>query len=215
MKRVGVILADDHEVVRRGLRAILESQGDYEVIGEATNGRAAVELAGKIKPDLAILDISMEGMNGLEATRQIVKNSPETQVLILTMYDSDSVAAEALEAGARGYLLKTDAARDLHQALNSLRQHKTYFTSKVTEMLVREFRGAGKNPTYRFRRLTAREREVLQLLAEGKSNKEIAHLLALSLKTVDTHRSNIMSKLNFHSVVELVHYAIRERIVRP
>ncbi len=215
MKRVGVILADDHEVVRRGLRAILESHGEYEVVGEATNGRAAVELAAKFKPDVAILDIGMEGMNGLEATRQIVKTTPETQVLILTMYDSDSVAAEALEAGARGYLLKTDAARDLHMALSSLLRHKTFFTSRVEDMLVKQFRKTGKNPTNRFRRLTSREREVLQLLAEGKSNKEIAQLLALSLKTVDTHRSNIMSKLGLHSVVELVHYAIRERIVRP
>lgn len=217
MKPVRVLLADDHEVVRKGLRAILESHGEFEVVGEAANGREAVDQTAKLKPDMVILDIGMEGMNGLEATRHIVKYAPQTQVLILTMHESDGMAGQALQAGARGYLLKTDAGRDLLLALNSLRQKKTFFTNKVAEMLVKDYRRTKKSPGghFRFRRLTSREKEILQLLAEGKTSKEIAQMLSISLKTVDTHRGHIMSKLDLHSVAQLVRYAIRERIVQP
>ncbi|MFB3923240.1 MAG: response regulator [Terriglobia bacterium] len=215
MKVSRVLLADDHEVVRKGVKALLESRPEFDIVGEAVNGREAVKKAAALKPDVVILDISMQGMNGLEATRQIVQETPRTQVLILTVHDSEAMACEALEAGARGYLLKSDAGRDLLLALESLRQEKPYFTAKVAEMVLKGFR-TGAQPTAqrtRFHQLTPREREILQLLAEGKSSKEAADVLGISLKTVDTHRTNIMAKLGVHSVIDLVRYAIREKII--
>lgn len=217
MKRARVLLADDHEVVRRGIRALLESRQDIEVVGEAVDGRDAVEKAKKLKPDVVILDITMAGMNGLEATRYIVKDNPVTKVLILTIHDSESVAGEALKAGARGYLLKTDAGRELLIALDALRNNKPYFTPAIANMMLNNFRGDEPktgDPT-RLQKLTLREREIFQLLAEAKSSKEIAQVLNISLKTVDAHRTNIMSKLDIHSVAELVRYAIREGVIAP
>jgi DNA-binding NarL/FixJ family response regulator len=212
-----ILVADDHEVVRKGLCALLQSQPDWEVCGEAGDGREAVDKALKLKPDVVILDIGMPSLNGLEATRQILRSNPASKVLILTLHDSDQVVREVLNAGARGFLLKSDAARDLVVAVEALRRDKTYFTSKVAAMVLEGYLKSGTtNPTQITpgrNRLTPREREIVQLLAEGKSTKEVAVALGLSVKTAETHRSNIMRKLQLHSVSDLVLYAVRNNIV--
>lgn len=212
-----ILLADDHEVVRRGLCALLRAQTDWEVCGEASNGREAVEKAIKLKPEVVILDIGMPNLNGLEATRQILKAIPQTKVLILTLHDSDQIVQEVLNAGARGFLLKSDAARDLVAAVEALRRDKIYFTPKVASMVLDGYlrRNTPGEPveTNGRSRLTPREREIVQLLAEGKSSKEVAVVLGLSVKTAETHRSNIMRKLELHSVSDLVLYAVRNNIV--
>lgn len=218
MTSVRILLADDHEVVRRGLRALLESPGGWEVCGEASNGREAVDKAKKLKPEIVVLDIGMPGLNGLEATRQILKALPRTQVLILTVQESEQVIREVVEAGARGYVLKSDAGRDLVAAVDALGHHRTFFTSKVSEVVLKGYRkgGTAREPEGKSRSLpTPREREILQLLAESKSNKEVAATLGISVKTAETHRSNIMRKLSFHSMSELVRYAIRNKLVEP
>jgi DNA-binding NarL/FixJ family response regulator len=211
-----IVVADDHEVVRRGLCALLRNQPDWEVCGEASDGREAVEKVLALKPAVVILDIGMPNLNGLEATRQILKANPGVKVLILTLHDSDQVVQEVLDAGARGFLLKTDAARDLVAAVDALRRDKIYFTPKVAAMVLdgylrRENGSAPETPARN--RLTPREREIVQLLAEGKSSKEVAVALGLSVKTAETHRSNIMRKLELHSVSDLVLYAVRNNIV--
>lgn len=211
-----IMVADDHEVVRKGLVALLQAQPDWQVCGEAGDGREAVEKAIQLKPDILILDIGMPSLNGLEATRQILKTIPNARVLILTLHDSDQVVREVLNAGARGFLLKSDAARDLVAAVEALRHDKTYFTSKVAAMVLEGYlKGgtAGAIITPGRNRLTPREREIVQLLAEGKSTKEVAVALGLSVKTAETHRSNIMRKLQLHSVSDLVLYAVRNNIV--
>jgi DNA-binding NarL/FixJ family response regulator len=213
-----ILVADDHEVVRRGLCALLQGQPDWELCGEAGDGREALEKTQKLKPDVVILDIGMPSLNGLEATRQILKSMPHTKVLILTLHDSDQVVREVLNAGARGFLLKSDAARDLVAAVEALRRDKTYFTSKVAAMVLEGYLknatpGAQAAPPQTRNRLTPREREIVQLLAEGKSTKEVAVALGLSVKTAETHRSNIMRKLELHSVSDLVLYAVRNNIV--
>lgn len=213
-----ILVADDHEVVRRGLCALLQSQPEWEVCGECADGRDAVDKATKLKPDVLILDIGMPSLNGLEATRQILKINPQIKVLILTLHDSDQVVREVLNAGARGFLLKSDAARDLVAAVEALRRDKTYFTSKVAAMVLEGYlkngTGGPASPVTPTRsRLTPREREIVQLLAEGKSTKEVAVALGLSVKTAETHRSNIMRKLELHSVSDLVLYAVRNNIV--
>ena len=211
-----ILVADDHEVVRKGLLALLHGQRDWEVCGEAAEGRDAVEKTLRLKPDVVILDLGMPNLNGLEAARQILKANPQARILILTLHDSDQVVREVLNAGARGFLLKSDAARDLVAAVDALRHDKTYFTSRVASMVLEGFLktdppgtlpGSGRN------RLTPREREVVQLLAEGRSTKEVATDLGLSVKTAETHRSNIMRKLQLHSVSDLVLYAVRNNIV--
>ena len=210
-----ILVADDHEVVRKGLVALLQ-QRDWQVCGEAAEGRDAVEKALQLKPDVIILDLGMPNLNGLEATRQILKANPQARILILTLHDSDQVVREVLNAGARGFLLKSDAARDLVAAVEALGQDKTYFTSRVAAMVLEGFLKAGEPgaaPTPGRNRLTPREREVVQLLAEGKSTKEVAVSLGLSVKTAETHRSNIMRKLQLHSVSDLVLYAVRNNIV--
>ena len=211
-----IFIADDHEVVRKGLAALLQAEAGYEICGEASDGRAAMEKIRELKPDVSILDIGMPGLNGLEATRQIIKDDPRAKVLILTLHDSDQVVREVLNAGARGFLLKSDAARDLVVAVEALRRDKTYFTSKVAAMVLEGYLKGGTHsvPVSVGRdRLTPREREVVQLLAEGKSTKEVAVALGLSVKTAETHRSNIMRKLQLHSVSDLVMYAVRNNIV--
>jgi DNA-binding NarL/FixJ family response regulator len=211
-----ILVADDHEVVRKGLVALLHAQPDWQVCGEAAEGREAVEKTFELKPDVVILDIGMPNLNGLEATRQILRTNPQARVLILTLHDSDQVVREVLNAGARGFLLKSDAARDLVAAVDALRHDKTYFTSKVAAMVLEGFlktSPSGGVPTTGRNRLTPREREVVQLLAEGKSTKEVAVDLGLSVKTAETHRSNIMRKLKLHSVSDLVLYAVRNNIV--
>src|SRR5713101_6781034 len=188
-----IFIADDHEVVRKGLCALLQGEQGWEVCGEAADGRAATEKVRELKPDVSILDIGMPGLNGLEATRQIIRDDPRARVLILTLHDSDQVVREVLNAGARGFLLKSDAARDLVAAVDALRHDKTYFTSKVASMVLEGFLKAdtpGAIPTPGRNRLTPREREIVQLLAEGKSTKEVAVDLGLSVKTAETHRSN-------------------------
>jgi DNA-binding NarL/FixJ family response regulator len=211
-----ILVADDHEVVRKGLVALLQAQTDWQVCGEAGDGREAVEKAQTLKPDAVILDIGMPSLNGLEATRQILKTNPHARVLILTLHDSDQVVRDVLNAGARGFLLKSDAARDLVAAVEALRRDKTYFTSKVAAMVLEGYLKGGTPaapPTPGRNRLTPREREIVQLLAEGKSTKEVAVALGLSVKTAETHRSNIMRKLQLHSVSDLVLYAVRNNIV--
>jgi DNA-binding NarL/FixJ family response regulator len=211
-----LLLADDHEIVRKGLRALLEAQPGWEVTAEAADGRDALDKAHSLKPDVAILDISMPLLNGLEAARQIVKNGSPTKVLILTMHDSDPLVQQVLEAGVRGFLLKSDAARDLVAAVDALRRNKTFFTPKVAKLVLEGY--LGKNPREASpdggcSRLTGRQREIVQLLAEGKSSKEVASALGLSVKTAETHRANIMRRLDCHSVTALVRYAIRNHII--
>ena len=211
-----VLIADDHEIVRQGLRSMLEAQRECQVVGEAADGRHAVAMTKELNPDVVILDIGMPTLNGLEATRQILKLRPQTKVLILTMHESDSVIREVLDAGARGYILKTDAGRDLVTAVDSLRRNKTFFTSRVSQMILDGFLKGDPRPQDSGSgaiRLTPRQREIVQLLAEGKSSKEVAVALDLSVKTAETHRANIMRKLDCHSVSEVVRYAIRNNII--
>ncbi len=211
-----VLVADDHSVVRAGLRSLIESRPGWQVCAEAANGREAVDKAAKLKPDIAVLDVSMPVLNGVEATRQLRKHSPETEVLILTMHDADQMVQQLVEAGCRGYILKDDADRNLLAALDSLRRHKPFFSSRVAAGAA-GFNQTGADlsraPRRARGRLTQREREIVQLLAEGKSNKEVAGVLGISVRTAETHRSNIMLKLDIHSVVDLVRYAVRNRIV--
>jgi DNA-binding NarL/FixJ family response regulator len=212
---IRVLLADDHDVVRQGLHKLLEDHEDWEVCGEASNGREAVDMAKKLKPDVAVIDLSMPELNGLEATREIRKELPETEVLVLTMHENDELIRESLIAGARGYVLKTDAGRRLVDAIEALSRHQPFFTARVSATLLDAFReyGAKREKTSVFNVLTDRERRVIQLLAEGKRSKQIASLLGISVKTVESHRATIMRKLGFHSVTDLVHYAIRNMLV--
>jgi DNA-binding NarL/FixJ family response regulator len=217
MTRTRILIADDHEVVRKGLRSLLEHEPNMEVVGEAGNGREAVEKATTVRPDVVVLDIGMPELNGLEATRRIVKAAPRTEVLILTVYESEEVIREVLRAGARGYVLKSDAGRLLLTAVEAVAAHKPFFTSRVSELVLAGFLSGDAPRTEEElppgAPLTPREREVLQLLAEGKTNKEVAAALGIGLKTVETHRMNLMAKLGLHSVVDLVRYAIRNGIV--
>jgi DNA-binding NarL/FixJ family response regulator len=207
-----ILVADDHEVVRKGLIAILEQQPAWQVCGEACNGREAVEKAKQLMPDVMVMDVSMRGLNGLEATRKIVKANPATKVLILTLEDSSQLVRDVLDAGARGFLLKSDSGSELVAAVDALLRGKTYFTSRVAALVLDGYlRGTPFSGVRSL--LTAREREVVQLLAEGSSTKEVAGVLGLSVKTAETHRSNIMRKLQLHSVSSLVLYAVRHNIV--
>jgi DNA-binding NarL/FixJ family response regulator len=209
-----ILIADDHAVVRAGLRTLLESRAGWEVCAESPDGRDAAEKAAKLKPDVAVLDIGMPLLNGVEATRRIRASSPSTEILILTMHESDDLVQQVVEAGARGYILKDEADRVLLAAVDAVRHHKPYFSTRVSTPPPPDDLPAAPD-AYRTRlRLTPREREILQLLAEGKSNKEVATLLGISVNTAEAHRANIMLKLNLHSVAELVHYAIRNNIIK-
>ncbi|HUJ83402.1 MAG TPA: response regulator transcription factor [Candidatus Acidoferrales bacterium] len=208
---VRILLADDHSVVRRGLKGLLESKKGWKVCAEAGDGRAAVAEAKRHRPDVAILDIGMPELNGVEAARQIRAVSPVTEVLVLSAHGSEKLAREIFDAGGRGYLVKEDADQDLLAAVDAVRQHKPYFTSKLADWVTRQM-GEPTGKASRGR-LTPREREIVQLLAEGKSNKEAATMLGISVKTIETHRANIMLKLNVHSITELVHYAIRNEMI--
>jgi DNA-binding NarL/FixJ family response regulator len=217
MNRIRILVADDHELVRKGLRALLEQEPALEVVAEATNGREAVEMATATHPDVVVLDIGMPELNGLEATRRIVNGSPRTEVLVLTVYETDEVIRDVLRAGARGYVLKSDAGRLLLSAVEAVAAHKPFFTSRVSELVLAGFLSGNSARVQEEQphgaQLTPREREVLQLVAEGKTNKEVAAALHIGLKTVETHRMNLMAKLGLHSVVDLVRYAVRNGIV--
>jgi DNA-binding NarL/FixJ family response regulator len=219
MESLRLLVADDHEIVRKGLRSLLEAQPGWQVTAEASDGREAVEKAKELKPDVTVLDIGMPSLNGLEATRQMLKNDARAKILILTMHESDPLIRDVLDAGARGYVLKTDASRDLVTAVNAVRSNKTFFTAKVAQMVLDGYLDQTpkkeKPPTTESPklRLTPRQREIVQLLAEGKSSKEVAVQLGLSVKTAETHRANIMRRLDCHSVSELVRYAVRNNII--
>jgi DNA-binding NarL/FixJ family response regulator len=217
MKTLRILLADDHEMMRRGLRAILTEQPGWEICGEAVDGRQAVELARKLRPNVIVMDIAMPELNGLEATRQIRRALPRAEILVLTFDESEALVREVLAAGARGYVLKNDVSRVLVHAVESLSQHRPYFTSKVAEVLLKDF-GQEKNATESKSiddPLTAREREVVQLVAEGRSTKEVGQILHISAKTAENHRTNIMRKLKVNSATELVRYAIRNKMITP
>jgi len=218
MKPLKILIADDHELIREGLRARIEKHPGWEVCAEAVNGREAVEKARALRPDVAVLDISMPVLNGIEATRQIRKECPGTAVLILTMQESEGLIRDVLTAGARGFVLKTDTARLLVSALEALAEGRPFFTGKVGEMVLGGFLDPGRaarGGAEETGRLSPREREIAQLLAEGRTNKEIATTLGVSVKTIDAHRANIMRKLSLRSVAELVRYAIREKLIEP
>jgi DNA-binding NarL/FixJ family response regulator len=207
---IRILIADDHELVRQGVRHSLERNPDWQVIAEAANGREAVEMAAQFEPDITILDLSMPEMNGIEALRQIVRTMPQIRVLVLSIHDSDTLIHEVLAAGAKGYLLKSDAARDLVVAVQSLVDGRPFFTAKVSQTLLQSYLHGGTAKRQDERpRLTAREQEVVRLVADGKTNKEMAALLNISVRTVETHRSNIMEKLEIHTVSDLILYAIR------
>jgi DNA-binding NarL/FixJ family response regulator len=210
MESLKLLVADDHEIVRKGVRCLLEAQPGWQVMAEASNGREAVEQAKRLKPDVAILDIGMPSLNGLEAARQMLKNDPHIKIVMLTMHDSDNLIREVLRVGARGYVSKTDAVRDLVTAINAVRSGDTFFTAKVAEVVLEGYLDKSEATDSR---LTPRQREIIQLLAEGKSSKEIAVALGLSTKTAETHRANIMKRLNCHSASEIVRYAVRNNII--
>ena len=216
MTPLRIVIVDDHAVVRRGVRALLESHPGWEVSAEGSTGREAVELVKRLHPDVVVMDLSLPELNGLDATRQIVKESPDTEVLVLTMHHSEQLARDVLQAGARGYVLKSDADQNLIAAVESLSQHKPFLTSKVTEFVLEGFMRKSETAGDATPReaSTPREREIIQLLAEGHSNKEVASTLGVSVKTIEAHRANIMRKLHLRSISDLVRYAIRNKIVQ-
>jgi len=216
---VRILLADDHDVVRRGLKALLEERSGWEICGEALNGREAVDLAREMQPDVAIIDLMMPDLNGLETTRQIRKVSERTQVLIFTMHHNETIVHDILEAGARGYLLKTDAERQIVNAIETLLRRQPYFSAQISETVLEGFLRSGRQVVGTedalAPRLTPREREIIQLLAEGHRNKRIALKLGISVKTVETHRTTLMRKIGVKSIVDLVRYAVRNHLTEP
>jgi len=212
---IRVLVADDHTIIRSGLRLLLERQSGFEVVGEAVDGRQTVELAESLRPDVVVLDIAMPNLNGIEAAKQLAAKLPKVSVIVLSMHADESYVLRALKAGARGYLLKDSAESDIINAIRAVSQGKAYFSPEISRMLmddyVRNLQQRGVDDRYDL--LTAREREILQLLAEGKTNKEISALLNLSPHTVETHRGNILQKLNLHSLPELILYAVRKGVI--
>ena len=215
MRKIRILLADDHTLIRRGLRLVIEQQPDLVVVGEAEDGRQAVALAASLKPDVAVLDIGMPNLNGIEAAKQISEGESGAAVVILSMYSDETYILRALKSGARGYLLKDSAESDLVHSIRSVAEQKSFFSPTVSRVLledyVRKLQRTGGESSYDL--LTPREREVLQLIAEGKSNKEVADMLNLSVYTVETHRGNLMEKLNLKGVPELILYAVRKGII--
>jgi DNA-binding NarL/FixJ family response regulator len=215
MKKLRILLADDHTVMRTGLRVLLERQPNLEVVGEAENGRDSIQLAASLRPDVVVMDVGMPVLNGIEATKTIVTDDPNIAVVILSMHADESYVMRALKAGARGYLLKDSAPADLLGAIQAVTQNKSFFSPKVSRILaedyVRVLKQKGAVDSYDL--LTSREREILQLLAEGKANKEVAAALNISPYTVETHRSHILEKLNLHNPAELILYAVRKGII--
>jgi DNA-binding NarL/FixJ family response regulator len=216
MAIVRILVADDHDITRRGLKHLLTSRAGWEVCAEAKTGREAVTLAGQMKPEVVVMDISMPDLNGLEAARRIRKQLPKTEIVILTLHFSDQLVRDIVEVGARAYIMKGDAERDLVTAVEAVANRRSFFTARADDMLLNGFCGRNAVPEASglFRnRLTGREREIVQLLAEGKSSKEVAVALGISVKTAETHRANIMRKLEFHSISELVRYAVKNQII--
>ena len=216
MPALRILVADDHNLVRRGVKALLEERPEWRICGEAATGREVIDKAARLKPDIVILDISLPDLNGLEAARRIRKEFPTTEVLILSMHHSDQLIREIVNAGVRGFIVKSDSERDLVIAVETLARHKPFFTSYATELILSKFNSGGsvtKVPKSIGERLTSREREILQLIAEGKTSKEVASALSINIKTAETHRANIMRKLEIHSVTQLVHYAVRNQII--
>jgi DNA-binding NarL/FixJ family response regulator len=214
--KLRILIADDHGLMRRGTRALLEARRGWRVVGEAANGREAAEKAIKLKPDVAIVDISMPELDGVEVVRQIREAVPDTKVLVLTMHESDQMVRRALEAGARGYLLKSDLADCLAKAVKTVSEGKRFLTPKVSEIVLKGFlktRSQHEQGERAGARTTPREIEIIRLLAEGKANKETAATLGITVRTVETHRAKIMLKLGLHSLADLIHYAIRQGLV--
>ena len=215
MKKISVLLVDDHTVVRQGLRALLKAEEDMEVIGEAENGRQAVMLAKKTPPDVVVMDVAMPMLNGLEATRQILRGAPGTKVLVLTSYGDDECVQQLMQAGATGYLIKQTAANDLLKAIREVQRGNAFFSPSIAKRLRDQCREAFSNgqPAKKSTELTSRESEVLQLIAEGFSNKQIAAELAISIKTVEKHRQHLMDKLDIHETAGLTRYAIATGVI--
>jgi DNA-binding NarL/FixJ family response regulator len=217
LNNLRILIADDHEIVRRGLKAVLLSKPNWVVCAEAGTGREAVALAAQHRPDIVIMDIAMPGLNGLEATRQIRKMLPKTKTLILSLHYSDQLVREVVDSGARAYILKSDASRDLLTAVDAIMRNRTFFTSGAAQILIDGFCKPASAPEHplMLKSLSAREREIVQLLAEGNSSKEVAVALGISVKTAETHRANIMRKLEIHSVSALVRYAVKNNMIEP
>lgn len=214
MNKIRVLLADDHTILREGIRALLDDQADIEVIGEAEDGQSTVKMVAKLKPDVVIMDIAMPLLNGLEATRQIQRDYPQVKVLILTMHENEEYIRQVLAAGALGYVLKDAAARDLLGAIRAVHQGEAVLSPAITRLVIEDYlRWGDIRPADTSNGLTPREREVLQLIAEGYTNKEIAEILSLSVKTIQSHRTNLMSKLDLHDRGELIKYAIQKKII--
>jgi two-component system, NarL family, response regulator NreC len=215
MRKIRILLADDHQLMRSGIRLMLERESDLSVVGEASDGREAVALAKSMRPDVVVMDIGMANLNGIEAAQQVTQNRPEVAIVMLSMHSDESYVLRALKAGARGYLLKDSAEADLIKAVHAVAAGKSFFSPAVSKVLlddyVRKLKRSGADDAYDL--LTPREREVLQLVAEGKSNKDIANLLNLSVYTVESHRSNFMEKLNLRGLPELILYAVRKGII--
>jgi len=211
-----ILIADDHDVMREGTRAVIERQPGWEVCGIATTGRDAIEQALALEPDVVVMDMSMPGLNGLDAAVQIKRRLPRTEILIFTAHETDELIREVFESGAKGFIFKSDAHQLLVKAIQSLSEHKAFFTNKVSEVLFAEIlnrSGARPHPMQGNQRLTMREREIVQLLAEGRSNKEVASALSISIRTAETHRSNVLRKLSLDSLADLVRYAIRHKMI--
>ena len=218
MSELRILIADDHELIRRGVRTLLEAEPGWKVVAEASDGQEAFEKAKETKPEIVVLDIGMPRLSGLEAARRLKRIFPQNKVLMLTMHESERLAWEVLNVGALGYVTKSDTARDLVIAIEALRRDKTFFTPKVDRIILDSFLNGGSSKRAKEmqgEQLTSRQREIVQLLAEGKTSKEVSALLNLSVKTVETHRANIMRRLSCHSVSDLVRYAVRNNIVQP
>lgn len=216
MRKLRILIADDHGLLRRGVRTILQAHRRWKIVGEAANGREALEKAIKLKPDVAVVDITMPELDGLEVTRQIRKSLPDTKVLVLTMHESEHMVRRAFDAGANGYILKSDILDFLPKAVRAITENKRFLTPRVCEILLEGFLNAGNKPEEEKPpgpRITPRELEIIRLLAEGKSNKELSTQLGITVRTVETHRSKIMLKLGLHSLAELIHYAISNKII--
>ena len=215
-KEIRILIADDHEIVRRGIRSLIETEWGWQICGEAAEGRQAVTLSLELKPDIIIVDVSMPELGGVEVTRQIKRDLPETEVLVFTGQDSEAIIHQLLAAGALGFVLKNEAAAHLIPAIKALCDHKPFFGAHVSNIVFEHYLKSAAQPKQAAPDgLTPREREIVQLLAEGKSNKDVATVLGISIKTVETHRAAIMRKLGFASFSELVRYAVRNHMVQP